>query len=539
MANLVLNGSDITNVTPNQNIENKSEDVLDKNMCRILEDTEIHKEIVLDELTLGETTIESSDGEKKAQSNIAGLEYPIIKINDYTFAPDEILNFTMYNEDKIPSVSLSVSLTGNVFTSKNMPTDGTIVSIGMRISTDTIKPIKHDYIIKSVNEAKGQTNRIITITADLHIPYLEQELTFGIIGSSKDAFMDIAKRIGIGFAFNDHDDTNDKQLWVCHNETCYNFMNDIISHSWKDGMSFYDWWVDLFFNINFINVNKMLLENAEKMDITANSTTVLGGYETKYDVSQENTKATLKVFTNIPQYSDGSPFFIRKWKVINNSSNITSLYGTEIVSQTFMHNQNLYANGIENFVNLSNVPAYDPKKVDNHILLRGRPKYSKENNPEKEQARANYDYKNIFIKQPWCGIQYVMSSDDEKSLDTTDTWSGNVSANYTRAEYHNEINLAELEKMYIEIEVDGLCAQVKRGEVVPVALRQNATDLPINATTNKEQPLAEKFYNGHYYVKGIVYKYIKGQPSKFKTILTLTRREWPIPVDAIDPSTKK
>ena len=40
------------------------EDVLDKNMCRILEDTEIHKEIVLDELTLGETTIAGSDGEK-------------------------------------------------------------------------------------------------------------------------------------------------------------------------------------------------------------------------------------------------------------------------------------------------------------------------------------------------------------------------------------------------------------------------------------------------------------------------------------------
>ena len=95
MANLVLNGSDITNVTPNQNIENKSEDVLDKNMCRILEDSEIHKEIVLDELTLGETTTASSDGEKQAQSNIAGLEYPIIKINDYTFTPDEILNFTM------------------------------------------------------------------------------------------------------------------------------------------------------------------------------------------------------------------------------------------------------------------------------------------------------------------------------------------------------------------------------------------------------------------------------------------------------------
>lgn len=533
MADIVLNPGGNSTSNSNEDLEKAKEE---RNICRIFVDESIEKQIILDELSADVTEIPSNDGDVSiSNKNIAGREYPVIKIGDFIPTVAQISKLRISNSGRLPTISLSLTTTTTAFQSKSMPKDGDIISVFIAPKSDTLASIRCDFVINSVNPKRTAKGIDVSFTGVLFVPGFSADTMFGTVGTSKEAFIESAKKFGLGFATNDSDDTDDKQMWLCYNISCENYLNKVIKHAWKDEMSFYDWWIDEHYNINFINVNKMLLENKKDFDITANTMNAGGDYDSPMDYSQKETKATNKVFTNVPEYSMGA-FYVKNWRVRNNSSSISMEEGVEIKSNEFRHNEAIYMNAENPVLTLSNVPAYDPDKVDNHILLRGRPSYNKDTNPEGEQARANYNFKDIYIQTPWAGIDYVMSDGDADEDDTT-KWSGNVSKNYTRAEYHNSINLSELEKMYIEIETDGLCLQVMRGEVVPVGLK---IDDSVAATVGHSEQVgrAERFYNGFYYVQAIEYDYVAGNPSHYKTKLKLTKREWPIPVDYMEPSEK-
>ena len=122
-----------------------------------------------------------------------------------------------------------------------------------------------------------------------------------------------------------------------------------------------------------------------------------------------------------------------------------------------------------------------------------------------------------------------MNEDEDK--ENNNTWSGNIHQNYNNAVYCNSLNRAELEKLYIVIECEGLCLQVMRGERVPVYIMYNdamdRTSAP--RSTNAE---FNKFYTGYYIVDEISYEYnVKTNDGygPFTTKMTLKRREWPAP----------
>ena len=92
--------------------------------------------------------------------------------------------------------------------------------------------------------------------------------------------------------------------------------------------------------------------------------------------------------------------------------------------------------------------------------------------------------------------------------------------------------------MYITVETNGLCTQIMRGEVVPVALKKTGIG-ELTSNFSEQTGFADKFYNGFYYVDSVSYEYTT-TPDKsrkhYKSIFTLKRREWPIPVDYISPN---
>lgn len=510
--------------TPN-NIEDAKKNL---DICRIYADESIEKQIMLDELSAPKTTTETGNDKEYSNANIAGREYPVIRIGEFIPSPSQIAKLRIDSFGRIPTISLKLTLLSDNFRSKNMPTDGDIISLFMAPKSGSLSSIRCDFVINSVSQKNTSKGIDVTLSGELFIPGFDTDNMFGTIGTSKTAFIETAKKFGLGFATDDDEDTNDKQMWICYNIPCEEYLNQVISHSWKDETSFYDWWIDEHYNINFINVNKMLLTNTKEFDITAASGVIGADYDSPVDYSQKNTVPINKVFTNLPEYS-GGVFFVKDWHVTNNSSAISMEEGVEIKSNEFRHNDNIYMNGDTPVVTLSNVPAYDQNKLKNHIILRGRAKYDPSKSPEGVQARANYNFKDIYIKKPWCGISYVMNDEDSNS-DDNNTWSGNINKNYIRAEYHNKINLSELDKMYIEILVDGLCTQVMRGEVVPVGLKKSEG----TQTTEKydeQSGRADRFFTGFYYVQGITYEFVAGNPCHYQTRFKLTRREWPIPVD--------
>lgn len=499
------------------------------NLVRLIEDPKIKKDIRFDELSLSENGGTSTNG--GSQLNTVGNDYPIIRINDMVLGKDDIQSMLISSKGFLPTIELSLKFANTALISKNMPKDGDMISVFVRTNTSAINYLRNDFIINHVdsNISSKSANNTVFLRGELFIEgFTSNNNTFGIIGTSKDVMKEIAKKFKMGFAYNDADDMDDLQNWLCCFSSPQVFIEDVTRHSWKNNMSFFKSWVDLYYNLCFVNVNKFLSsdENPEdEIDLTFFSSTVALNSLTSSNDKPDDAKPFLKVFSNFDSFK-GSSFYISKWHPVNRSNSLSSGYSNIIHS--FTHNQNVYIENKDNCEDTLIVnPVYDTSKLDSYIILRGRAKYDENANPDNEQARVNYSMQNTYINHIWSGVEYKMDKDENSS--SNNTWSGNVHHNYHNAAYQNEINDIELNKLYIEVVCDGLCLQVMRGERVPVFLKYNT---PLDKNISPDDPAFNRFYSGYYIVDSIEYKYngkVKTGYSSFSTIMSLKRREWPTP----------
>ena len=126
---------------------------------------------------------------------------------------------------------------------------------------------------------------------------------------------------------------------------------------------------------------------------------------------------------------------------------------------------------------------------------------------------------------------------------------------YTYAISHNERNLLELKKLYIEADVQRWNPNIYMGEKVPILLISqgdvikasvDAQGLDKKAVdhTASFPAVIDQFYSGYYMINGISITYNQDhtqystahpnenngyEPAFFQTF-TMTRREWPTPL---------
>jgi hypothetical protein len=251
------------------------------------------------------------------------------------------------------------------------------------------------------------------------------------------------------------------------------------------------------------------------------------------DTSEKNAKGQIKVLSN-SEINKNTSFFIYDITPVNNSSSITNNVGAKVVNNMFVHNQNFYNQGENPNILLDNVQMYDPDKIDNFMILRGRNRYDAETATDDDMRYESINVEDINTQNEWRGIQYTISNSDNDS--SCDVWSGNVNINYNRACSHNSINNLELNKMYIKVLVGGPCLQIMKGEKIPVVIFYK--DILSASVTDLTSPLGDvnKLYSGYYFVDGfkIIYKENNHKDemlTNYQTEFILKRREWPAPVD--------
>ena len=509
------------------------------NIVRLVEDPDIPKEIEFDEISLEYRGVDRVQGADLDHTQILGSQYPIIRINNTVFNYNNIVRMVVSSVEFIPTIELTVVVTGDDFQDKDFPKDGDIISVFMRTNTDTLNYLRNDFIITDCdfrNNKRSAVNKL-SFFGRMYIPGIESNYNvFGVIGTSKKVCKELCKRFGIGFAYNDEEETDDFQNWICSGPP-EKFIQDVVMHSWKDNTSFFKSWIDLYYNLCFVNVNKFLLSSGEEeIDITFASRTDL--YQASLNdmpgEKPEDARLALKVFSNRRALKN-SPFYVYRWEVTNNSGiSLSAGYSEE--SYTFIRNQNLYSSSDKHedcFSTLSNLPAYDADKLNTHMILRGRTTYM-DGNGEK-MSRVNRNVQDKYIKKTWTGIEYTMDDNVNPNDKTNNKWTGNVNKNYKRAPSHNTINLKELDKLYVTLHVDGLCLQVMRGEKVPVLIEHDAGSAStfVPGKENSDSNI-NRMYSGFYIVDSIEYVYTgkdvgNDKTSPFSTILVLKRREWPTP----------
>lgn len=518
------------NPRPKENAPTSTGDGTERKSARIW--NVFKPSIILDELSLPQTpnTVEGSDRKNRIE-DFASMEFPLVKINDYYLSSGEIDSFKIDCTGKIPSITLSASFTNELFLSKNMPKDGDIISVSIRSKSESLRSVRNDYVITGVMMGKRNTNVggpiNITFFGSLFIPgWRGFQGDSSQEGTSIEVLKVMANQVGLGFNTNE-DNTDDKQIWYICN-TPREFVEEVCERAWKDENSFFDWWIDIYYNFNFVNVQKQLLASETEIDEAA----VIGNVPTEYywGSTEDKTVATAKVLSNYYGFRTTS-FYIRNWRPVNKSSSITFDYGASMVSTFFEHNNILYEDPeAQKYWNLDIAPNYDPEKVNNHILLRGRPTYDPSIN-NNEPARANYNYSDLYKTSPWLGIQYTISNPDSPNTE----WSGNHHRNYMRARSHNTINKAELEKLIVNIDVQGTNLNIIKGDKVPIVLikKDRVEGLLVQEDFNAAETL-EFFYSGWYYVKGFTLNWTGDGYGNILTTFSqtfdLTRREWPAPV---------
>ena len=490
--------------------------------------------IVLDELSIDQTK-EGGTGILQKPEDINSVLFPLIRINDYMVNNTEIEYFRIDSTGRIPSITLSCAFGNDIFIKKNMPKDGDIISVAIRPKSDLLKPIRNDYVITGVSvikkSATAKTGTAMTFFGELFVPGIH-----GFRGNryynstSMEALKRVAEFLHLGFNTNE-DSTDDQQMWYIFG-SMEKGIAKIVSRAWNGSDSFFDWWIDVYYNLNFVNVQKQLLAQEDEIDLAASISNVDADY---YWGEKNETVSTAKVFSNFTGFRTTS-FFILNWKPINRSSDIVFRYGTFDQQNFFEHNDVLYKDpALQKAWSIRVEPSYDEEKIKSHILLRGRAKWIPELN-EGQRALSNYSYTDLYYDYSWAGIQYTVSNPGEDHT----AWTGNHHRNYLRSKSQNLINLVELDKLNVEITVQGVNLNIIRGDKMPVVL--TSIDPIENAAIEEElqtNEILDKFYSGWYYVKGFSLSWtpgVEGQIlSDFSQTFTLTRREWPTPI-VVEPA---
>lgn len=478
--------------------------VEDKSIVRVL----LNPNVKLDELALEDleegTSQQSGNRPIKLQKQL-GDRWPFIKINSYRFSNDEIENVTIDCTDFLPIINIRLSLSKSIFISKDFPKDGDMINIFIRSRNDILKPIRNDYLITNVSTNMSYNNQgegmKINVSGVLFIPGLLDETTFSKDGTSFEILNEIAQTLGLGFATNESS-TDDRQVWICARDTSANFIQEVTGSSWKNTNSFFNSFIDIYYNLNFINVNNQLGESGEIYEALVDNLMA-------HDLTKEETPLPIdtmpKVLSNMRELKDTN-MYIQRYKLVNNSSEISNMYGYK------MHAEFFEQNSLQHW-DIFSEPIISEGAEKNKILLKGR-------------VGENY-YKNT-IKKRWLGVQY--SLDEHNTHDK-----------YLFSNVHNLINLKELDKLELYIDIPRTNFNIYKGERIPCAifsigdpqkseiLKENVEDPVIVG-----KPIVDKFFSGFFYVKGMIFKYesynaLENSTLSFTETLILSRREWPTP----------
>jgi hypothetical protein len=471
-----------------------------------------------------------------------GAFVPSLYINSQNFKDDELISMEMDVADRIPRISVILVDQDNKF-SISSPIDGDVLSLYLRPpDKDNQKPIRIDFNITSISSNIG--DKTFFISGSMKIPDFFREIGKSFkTSTSLDHLITVCEDVGLGFATNE-ESTSDEMPRICAWDTYETFVNDTVFTSYKDDDSFFDWYIDPYYYLCFVNVNKQFSLEDKTEEVNISSSFPLEGTE-----GNPNAESSIRgslVLTNDTKFAEKN-VFIRKYTIKNQAANIWLNNGYKRYAQW----GNMSGTEFEYqqaFVD----PLTTPGAETDHILLKGR--------------KDDGEWYKTMNKYKWLGKQ-AMYADQ-----------GNVHDNYCFSKVLNHQNLKEIEKTTLEVELDGMNFYIYKYMRIPVVIYESGNprnqmimkkrneDLGVsnknsedslNSTQGKlsefnltakegftrpqneegvpeqNQQTKNEFLSGYYVVTGIKYKF--AQDSRpVRMILTLSRREWPIPAKLKD-----
>ncbi len=467
-----------------------------------------------------------SGDDKMKQSNRLGNTSPVIFINTTKYEEAEINNFELDMYGPIPTINFSITDATRKMNISG-PLDGDVISLYLRPPDEkNQRPIRIDFDITAmdpVGEGGFRFNGLMKIPG----LYAETNKSFPK-DSSFNHLQDVAEFLKIGFASNETT-TEDKMVRLCPYINLNEFLDETVNSSYKDDDSFFCWFVDPYYYLNYVNVNKQfsLDDKTDPINIT-NANLGLGWDQGE---TEKSIKGSL-VLTNKPDKA-GTNVFIKNFSLENNAAAVSLSEGYKRYVQYYnVGDGTAKGEYVSNFVD----PLTTKGAEDKLILAKGR--------------RDEDRYK-TQVKYKWLG---KISGDVD---------GGNMHDNFIFSEVLNHQNKKEITKQSLKIEMEQMNFYIYKYMRIPVLIYQGSeNNAAFNKANQRDKDLGEdkpdvppegrstaqgnsqtapggkvgddqrdaiknEFLTGYYVVSGIKYKWTSPGPISME--MTLLRREWPIP----------
>jgi hypothetical protein len=435
---------------------------------------------------------------------------PLVKIGNVRISEASIISMNVYLNSMVPTIHLSIIDPVGSMTSVTFPKTNPLMTVYVAPNHSKLKSFSQTFLITSVIPIPlDNTSTRYDFFGELYVPNLRGNFVKSYSKlTSGQTLKKVAEELGLGFATNE-DITNDSMTWINPNLTYKSFIKSVADHSYKNETSFFDCFIDRYYILNFVNVERQFNQDKD----------VSEGYSSYSTEAIDNSRTLNSQDLVNPD--------VQVPLVLSNGSMMSQLSDRRILNHSMISDNGeiLKEEGFRKRVIMYRHGETDPVK---NWFVEPISSARSESGSVHQTPLLDDFVKNDVVK--WMGTDY-----------------GNSHPNYKFAKLINTHNRLETEKNMLQIELPGFNHNIARGSRVAVAIYstrykqmiddttqddKSSTNSQRNDTTSNQDggmatEILDKYLSGFYYVKEITYHYEIIKPTgRFTTRMMLSRRSW-------------
>ena len=371
----------------------------------------------------------------------------------------------------------------------DFPKDGDLVELYLRSpNNDKFKKIRIDFDILKISSKQIKKGTNYNISGIMKIPKLLSDISLSFpTESSYNHLLSVCDSLQIGFASN-VTNTADQMPRFNPKNTIQEFIQKTTNTSYKDDDSFFTSYIDLWYYLNFVNVNSCFQTEGPLQ--SGDYDTITAANQDKDNDGPEGIQENFMLSNH--KNMQASSAFIMAYSLFNNTGDIWMKNGYKRFADSF----NMDINEFESFF----VDPLTTKGAEtDNVILKGK---------------AGDDSYENQIKYKYFGRRY--STDAE----------GSLHPNYHYAEIQNYQNNTEINKMGLVVSLNGISSSILKYKSIPVSIfkqgqqakNRRAAGDDLSGREQKEEEsytdpqgyLIDSFLSGWYVVKDY---------DKIKTVL--------------------
>jgi len=240
------------NENSNSNAETQNQDFTPVQLTQIFEPTIKPSRISLDAQTTDK---------RQRKDFLTGLgTAPFVYYNGIHIEYKDMSYFELYHEGILPAIKITFIDRNGIFKDRGFPVDDTIISIFLYSRSKRLRSINMDFKISNFKDL-GQNEFSIVGVVNITEIYLRKFKSYSK-KTSFEALKELAKECELGFCSN-ISNTNDKMTWINTGLTNYQFIDDIVKNSYLNDSAFLNCYIDFYYNLCYVDVEKELTRNNE------------------------------------------------------------------------------------------------------------------------------------------------------------------------------------------------------------------------------------------------------------------------------------